>query len=92
MPKPSKTDLTVARYTARKVDSIVLATYKRFYSAIEEYGTLAPDELLAIGLNLFMKITVEPMEKLSPNPKEMRRQLIAQLGKMIKQEGDEVVN
>jgi len=90
--EPSKTDLLVARHTARKVEDITKRAFGAFRTAAEEYGTLSPDELIGIGVSLFCAITVRPMERMSSNPKEMRRQLALQLGKMIKQDGDDVVN
>lgn len=94
MPKasPIKTDLLVARHTARKVERIVEKTWAAFHAAAQEWGTMSLDETLAIGTTLFVKIAVEPAEKMSTNPREMRRQLGFQLQKMIRQEGDEIVN
>lgn len=91
-PNPTRTDLLVARHTARKVERIVEKTFLAFHGAANEWGTLSLDECVAIATTLFVKIAVEPAEKMSTNPKEMRRQLGFQLQKMIKQEGDEIVN
>lgn len=84
--------MLIARHVRRKVESIADTTFGRFRSAAEEYGTLSAEELLAIGASLFMRIAVEPLEKMSHNPKEMRRQLCAQLIKIVKQDDDDVVN
>ena len=91
-PNPTRTDLLVAQHTRRKCDSIAGKAYAAFLIAANGWGTLSLDECVAIATTLFVKIAVEPAEKMSTNPKEMRRQLGFQLQKMIKQEGDEIVN
>ena len=87
-----RTDLLVAQHTRRKCERIADAAFDAFLLKAKEWGTLSLDELFSIGTTLFMRIASEPIEKMSTNPKEMRRQLGFQLQKMIKQEGDEIVN
>lgn len=84
-------DLLVAKSVRRKCESIVKQTYKAFYGIIAEYGTLSVDEILAIGLGLFMRVTVEPLEKLSTDPDAMRQELIDQLTYLV-QRGEQELN
>jgi hypothetical protein len=90
MKQPNKADLLVAHHTARKVERIVDSAFAAFRAESDKYGTLSADEMLAIGVSLFLAITVKPMEKLSSNPKEMRRQLGWQLVRMMKADGDDI--
>jgi hypothetical protein len=89
---PTRTEQLVARHTHRKCDAIIADTFKAFRAAADGWGTLSLDELIAIATTLFIKIAVEPAEKMSTNPKEMRRQLGWALVRLIKQPGDDVVN
>ncbi len=85
MERPLPTpDLLVARHTHRKVDRIVEKTFEAFRSVAEGYGTLSPDELVAIGVNLFMNITVLPLERMATSPVRMRNQLCKELVKIIR--------
>lgn len=84
-------DLLVAKSVRRKCEGIVKQTYKAFYGIIAEYGTLSADEILAIGLGLFMKIAVTPLEKMSNDPAAMREHIVDQLTWLI-QQGSELEN
>lgn len=83
-PEPSSLDMFMARHSRRKVEQIVQKTYDAFVKASEEYGTLSADELVALGVNLFMNVTVMPMEKLTDKPVRMRCELAKQVALMIR--------
>lgn len=87
-----KLDEMMARRAHRKVDEIASAAFQAFRAKADSYGTLSPDELFAVGMTLLMEITIKPLERLSSNPKEMRRQIGWQIVRTIKQEGDDDLN
>lgn len=85
-PQPQPTDLQMlmAKHSRRKVESIVQKAYDAFIKASEEYGSLSADELVMAGLNLFMNVTVAPLERMTENPYRMRCELAKQLEQMVK--------
>ena len=86
----TKDDLAVAHFDNRKVDEIVRKTYLEFRKIIDKYGTLSADQIFAIGVNLFMNVTVLPLERMSNYPMELRKQLAQQLALMLEKGTDEV--
>lgn len=84
----NRTDDLMARRAKRKVEKIVESTSKAFRQAADEYGTLSADEILAIGVNLLMKLTVAPLEKLAADPAQMRKEVAKMMMAMIEQGGE----
>ncbi len=85
-----QTEDLLAKHTRRKVEKIVESTAKAFRQAAEEYGTLSADEILAIGVNLMMQLTVAPLEKMAQDPAQMRHEVIKMMLAMIEQGGEEM--
>ena len=84
----NRSEELTARYTRRKIERIVQKTCRAHWEAIKEYGTLSADEILAIGVNLMMTLTVAPLEKLAVEPAEMRRQVVQQMMLMVEKGSD----
>ena len=83
-PKPETPDHLMARHTRRKVEHIASDTIAAFRLAIREYGTLSADELMAIGTEVIMQITILPLERLSDRPLQMRNAMSKVFAKLIK--------
>lgn len=82
MPTPN-IDMLMARHARRKVEDIVDKTYRAFREIVGEYGTISADEILAIGFNLLVAITISPLEQMSRDKKTMRREIMAQLKSLM---------
>ena len=85
MQKPvNDADLLVAKHTRRKCERICEQTFAAFRKTADEWGTLSADELIAIGTTLFIKVTLEPLQKMTNNPAKMRYVLTKQLNEIIR--------
>ena len=91
MAEPSKADLAVAHFTNRKVTTIVTRTWDAFLQVSKEWETLSADELVAIGFNLLMNITVLPLEDMARDRNEMREEIARELYSLV-MKGSERVN
>lgn len=83
-------DDLMAKRIRRKVETIVESTTKAFRQAADEYGTLSAGEILAIGVNLMMKLTVTPLEKMAADPAQMRQEVVKMILAMIEQGGEDI--
>lgn len=81
-------DQLMARHTRRKVESISGDTIAAFRLAIKEYGSLSAEELLAIGTQVIMQITILPLERMSDRPLQMRNAMSKVFTKLIKMGSD----
>jgi hypothetical protein len=85
MPTPiDENDLLVAKAIRRKCEKIIDASFAAFRKTADEWGTLSADELIAIGTTLFIKVTLEPLQKMTNNPAKMRYVLTKQLNEIIR--------
>ena len=83
-------DDLMAKRIRRKVETIVESTTKAFRQAAGEYGTLSADEILAIGVNLMMQLTIAPLEKMAADPAQMRKEVVKMMLAMIEQGGEDI--
>jgi hypothetical protein len=91
MAEHSKADLAVAHFANRKVATIVTQTWEAFVKASQEWERLSAEELVGIGFNLLMNITVLPLEEMARDRNEMREEIAKELYSLV-MKGSEGVN
>jgi len=88
MSKTYEADSLLAHYSNRKCNAIVEETYHAFLRAIDKYGTLSAEEIAAIGLSLFMNVTIQPLERMSSDPQGLRQEMAQWMAKCIETAND----
>lgn len=68
----------------RKCEDVSAKTIAAYKHAIEEYGSMSAEDLVAVAANVLMNIAILPLERMSDRPLQMRNAMARHFAKLIK--------